>query len=173
MENNQDSTFQTLYKQYYNFVFGIALRILKVREDTEEVVNDVFIQLHKQYDQIRLDQDFMGWLTTTTKCRAIDKLRKRGRQPDPVPDYEIEKIRCHIANPEKAAITNETQEIIQQAISTLKSKTLTTTYQLCFVENLDYQEAADALGCTRNAIKIHIHRCRQHIIEFAKKQYRR
>ena len=73
----QDKTaFGSLYDRYCQLVLNLAWRVLSERQEAEDVVQEVFLQVWREaasYDQKR--GSLCAWLTTITRSRAIDKVR--------------------------------------------------------------------------------------------------
>lgn len=68
--------FEALYRQTSAKLFGICLRVLAVRAEAEDVLQEVFMtvwQKAAQYDANRASA--MAWLTMIARNRAIDRLR--------------------------------------------------------------------------------------------------
>jgi RNA polymerase sigma-70 factor, ECF subfamily len=84
------SAFEQLYDRHSRLVYGLVLRILQQASTSEEVVQDVFLQLWrnaKQYDASR--GPFVPWLCTMARNRALDHLRlksERQRRREDLPD---------------------------------------------------------------------------------------
>jgi len=67
---------EQLYKKFYSFATGIAVRYSLYKDDTMEVVNDAFIKVFnsiKNYDE---NKSFKAWLRTIVVNTAIDRRRK-------------------------------------------------------------------------------------------------
>ncbi len=65
-----------LYDRYRVILFGLLVRILNSREEAEDVLQEVFLQVWKRaadFDE-RRGRPFT-WLVTLTRSRAIDRLR--------------------------------------------------------------------------------------------------
>jgi RNA polymerase sigma-70 factor (ECF subfamily) len=98
------NAFEQLYDRHSRIVYSLVLRILQQAATTEEVVQDVFLQLWRNaasYDSER--GPFVPWLLTMARNRALDHLRlkserqrRREDQTDELPpvasapDYERE-----------------------------------------------------------------------------------
>jgi RNA polymerase sigma factor (sigma-70 family) len=66
-----------LVNRYQEYVFTLVLRIVKNREDAEEVSQDVFIKAYKNLNSFRGDSKFSTWLYTIVNNTGISFLRKR------------------------------------------------------------------------------------------------
>lgn len=84
------SAFEELYDRHSRLVYGLVLRILQQAATSEEVVQDIFLQLWRnagQYDSSR--GPFVPWLLTMARNRALDHLRlksERQRRREELPD---------------------------------------------------------------------------------------
>jgi RNA polymerase sigma-70 factor (ECF subfamily) len=71
-----DAAVACLYDRYRLILFGLLLRILNSREEAEDVLQEVFLQIWKRagdFDE-RRGQAFT-WMVTLARSRAIDRLR--------------------------------------------------------------------------------------------------
>jgi RNA polymerase sigma-70 factor (ECF subfamily) len=74
------SALSALYDRYHKILFSFAYRILLSREETEEVVADVFVQVWRTaqtYDPKKAKVD--TWLFMLTRSRALDRLRRQSK----------------------------------------------------------------------------------------------
>lgn len=67
---------EMLYKHFYGFTMGIALRYCFNRDDAAEVVNDGFIKVFNTLNYYNMDKPFKAWLRTVMVNTAIDRRRK-------------------------------------------------------------------------------------------------
>ena len=65
-----------LYKHYYGFTMGIAMRYCFNRDDAMEVTNDGFIKVFNTMAQYDMTKPFKAWLRTIIVNTAIDRRRK-------------------------------------------------------------------------------------------------
>ena len=75
------SAFEELYDRHSRLVYGLVLRILQQAATSEEVVQDIFLQLWRnasQYDTSR--GPFLPWLLTLARNRALDQLRLKSER---------------------------------------------------------------------------------------------
>src|SRR5688572_29909570 len=66
-----------LVNRYQSYVFTLCLRMVKSREDAEEIAQDVFIKAYKYLADFRGDSKFTTWLYTIVNNTCITFLRKK------------------------------------------------------------------------------------------------
>jgi RNA polymerase sigma-70 factor, ECF subfamily len=72
-----------LYDRHSRLMFGLILRILKNRDEAEEVLQEVFIQAWTRAATYHADLGApLGWLIGIARNRAIDRLRANARRLD-------------------------------------------------------------------------------------------
>jgi RNA polymerase sigma-70 factor (ECF subfamily) len=65
-----------LYDRYSRLLFGLVLRILRNRDEAEEIMQDAFVQAWTRASTYRRDvASPAGWLVGIARNRAIDRLR--------------------------------------------------------------------------------------------------
>jgi RNA polymerase sigma-70 factor (ECF subfamily) len=75
------NAFRDLMRLHQGRVFSVALRFTGQRTDAEELLQDVFLQLHGALGQIASEDHLKHWLLRTISHRCIDRLRHAGRRP--------------------------------------------------------------------------------------------
>jgi len=68
--------FGLLVEQYQGYVFTIVIRMVKVREEAEEVAQDTFIKAFESLSSFRGESKFSSWLYSIAYRKALDRLRK-------------------------------------------------------------------------------------------------
>lgn len=69
---------ETLYRDHGDYLWGLAFRMLGVRADAEEVVQDTFVRLLRAEPD--RDRDLRPWLVRVATNLARDRLRARKRE---------------------------------------------------------------------------------------------
>jgi RNA polymerase sigma-70 factor, ECF subfamily len=76
--DQQSSALRKLYQRYHPVLRSVAMRVLHDEADSEEVLQDVFLQLwQKPEGYIAQKGKPLGWLITLARRRAIDRVRQR------------------------------------------------------------------------------------------------
>ncbi|WP_293376321.1 sigma-70 family RNA polymerase sigma factor [Phenylobacterium sp. SCN 70-31] len=81
-----------LYEATSAKLFGVCLRILSDREESEDVLQDVYVTIWRRADRFDSARaSVMTWASTIARNRAIDRLRARGpiAYAEPVEELEI------------------------------------------------------------------------------------
>ncbi len=76
----EEAAMNAFYDRYHRLVYSLALRVVGMAADAEDVVLDVFWQVWQgagQYDPER--GTVITWLITIARSRAIDRLRRLRR----------------------------------------------------------------------------------------------
>jgi RNA polymerase sigma-70 factor (ECF subfamily) len=145
--------FAQLYDRYASLVFTFATRLLRVRSDAEDLLQEVFLQVWRQaqsYNQDRGSPE--AWLITITRSRAIDKLRSlRRRDGSAVPSQDTARIEegGTVAGGAAAA---EAKLTVHGALSRL-SEAQRVVLELAYFEGLTQSEIAARLGEPLGTVK--------------------
>jgi RNA polymerase sigma-70 factor (ECF subfamily) len=75
IEGNKNS-FNDLYTLYRPLLMAFVFRYIKNREDSEEIVQDVFTRIWEQKEKIDINLSFKSFLFTITKNKIMDYFRK-------------------------------------------------------------------------------------------------
>lgn len=141
-----------LYDAYRVILFGLLVRILNSREEAEDVLQDVFIQVWRRatdFDEKR-GRPFT-WLVTLTRSRAIDRLRQLGarrRLSESATRDPAEAASDALSDTIKAS----QKEIVQRALAELPDEQRRTLV-LAYFEGLTQSEIATKLGAPLGTVK--------------------
>jgi RNA polymerase sigma-70 factor (ECF subfamily) len=71
MKHRDERSFDMFYKTKYNFLYFVILKILKNKQDTEEVVQDTFIKIYEKIESFS-GNNFNSWIYTIAKNKALN-----------------------------------------------------------------------------------------------------
>jgi len=71
------AAYAQLVKRHQRFVFTLAMRFAKSREDAEEIAQDCFVKAYRALGTFKQDAKFSTWLYTITYTTAMTFLRKK------------------------------------------------------------------------------------------------
>ena len=162
------SSFGILVERYQNFVFTIAFRIMKVREEAEEVAQDSFIKAYESLNSFRGESKFSSWLYSIAYRKALDALRKNKK-------YKASEIIDDITEGEVSGIEDalhyledeERKKAIQDCILKL-SEDEATIITLYYFQDQSVREISTITGLSEDNIKVKLYRSRKKLFGFLK-----
>ncbi|SOD20028.1 RNA polymerase sigma factor [Pedobacter xixiisoli] len=158
--------YAALVKRHQRFVFTLALRFAKNREDAEEIAQDCFIKAYKALGTFKQTSKFSTWLYTITYTTAMTYLRKKKLNATSIDDEEQV---LQVANRDTSFDADSfekksTYKYLNEAISMLlpdDAAIITLFYK--GEQSLD--EIGEALVMEPNTVKVKLHRARHRLKE--------
>jgi RNA polymerase sigma-70 factor (ECF subfamily) len=172
--------FTELVNQYERKIYRLAKHITNNDEDAEDVLQESFLKAYEHLDNFQGNSKFYTWIVRIAVNEALMKLRKRkGDRTVPLDepvDTGEEMVQREIAvwedNPEQRYSRDEMQEILDQAIQSLKPD-FRTVFMLRDIEELSTEETAETLGISIPAVKSRLLRARLALREKLTRQFKR
>ncbi len=167
--NGDADSFGKLVEKYESFVYRTIFYDIKSHEDAQDLAQEVFIKAYKALASFRSDSEFSTWLYRICKNTTYDYLRKNSKSKtillsemssgdDNDREYEIADESGKF-DPERTAISNETTNIVNQAIAAL-SEEHRNIIIMREIEGYSYDEIADFLGLEEGTVKSRLSRAR-------------
>ena len=160
MSTENATTFEEAVEKYSDFVYNVALRMMRDPHDAEDVTQEAFIDAFRAWDRFRGESQISTWLYRITSNRALMKLRKekRSRQLTQT-GLEDLNIADWTPGPERTALTAELREKLEDGLKLLPQD-LRAAVILRDVQGLSNVEASEALDISVSALKARLHRDR-------------
>jgi RNA polymerase sigma factor (sigma-70 family) len=155
-----------LVNRYQNYVFTLSLRIVKNREDAEEVAQDVFIKAYKYLADFKGNSKFTTWLYTIVNNTSISFLRKKKLAIHSLDDEKVFEVADNQDSGMRANMVEQKSKIamVNNAINLLNpddAQIITLFYKA----EQSLEETAQVLGIEINAAKVRLHRARTRLKE--------
>jgi RNA polymerase sigma-70 factor (ECF subfamily) len=165
LQGNQQS-FEELIQRYQSFVFTIALRYTRNREDAEEIAQDVFVKAYRSLADFRRDARFSTWLCTIAMNTTKTFLRKAKPPVDSLDNAIIsETVNAqHTGNGADITERRSAHVLLNQAIGLLSADDAT-IITLFYKAEQSIEETGVIMGLTPNAVKVRLHRARLRLKE--------
>lgn len=164
--HGEHQLFAELVKRYQNFVFTLALRYTPVREDAEEIAQDVFVKAYRALKNFRGDSKFSTWLYSIVNSTSITFLRKKKIDTHSLDNEQV----FELADSQASGMnTNQMEQkskvaMVTRAIELLSpddAKLITLFYKA----EQSLEEIASILDIETNTVKVKLHRARQRLKE--------
>ena len=152
MARSDEAALAALYDRYRLILFGLLVRILNSREEAEDVLQEVFLQVWRRagdFDEER-GRPFT-WLVTLARSRAIDRLRVLASRQR-LADSAAQEVAGEASDAVADTLHAEQREIVARALATLPEEQRR-TLKLAYFEGLTQSEIATKLGTPLGTVK--------------------
>jgi RNA polymerase sigma-70 factor (ECF subfamily) len=131
-----------LYDRYAPTALGLALKIVRDGEEAQDIVHDAFVAVVERAHQYRPERGSVaGWLVTTVRNLAVDRLRRRQRRATIARDELRHEPTPPSTDPEAENVLATEIEAVRRALALLPPGQRE-TLEIAFYEGLSYPEIA-------------------------------
>jgi RNA polymerase sigma factor (sigma-70 family) len=162
------NAFAVLINRYKDMVFTLSLKMLKDREEAEEMAQDTFLKIYKSLSKFNGKSKFSTWMYKVAFNTCLDRLKKNKRlQPVSGVDAFTEQQSMSLTNVLDSIEESERKQMIQDCLHCLPGEDsfLLTLY---YFEEQSLEEIAKIFGINPNNVKIRLHRCRKKLAALLK-----
>jgi RNA polymerase sigma-70 factor (ECF subfamily) len=155
------NAFAGLVSKHKDMVFTIALKIVRSREDAEEIAQDTFLKIYRSLGDFRKESKFQTWLYRIAYNTAISSLRIKKPELAPISDEIIETVTTdEIGQKVSHLEIEEQQRLMQSAIDQLPEEDgLLVT--LFYLDDRPVGEISQIMGLSQSNVKVRLHRTRK------------
>jgi RNA polymerase sigma-70 factor (ECF subfamily) len=160
------AAYADLVKRHQRFVFTLAMRFAKGREDAEEIAQDCFIKAYRSLGSFQRQSKFSTWLYSIVYTTAMTFLRKKRVDTDSIDDentyiqVESQSSAYDINNAENKSRSFYLNQAIEQLLP--DDATIITLF---YKGEQSLEEIGQALGMEANTVKVKLFRARQRLKE--------
>ncbi|WP_445954942.1 RNA polymerase sigma factor [Yeosuana sp.] len=169
IEGNTNA-FSVLVDRYKDLVFSLALKMVKNREEAEEVSQDTFIKVFKSLRQFKGDSKFSTWIYKVTYNTCLDRLKmnKKFYNDVPIDEFTEHQVKT-IDNALEAMELEERKQAIQDCMKLLPAEDAF-LLTLFYFEEQSLEEIAKVVGLTANNVKVKLFRSRKKLTTILKER---
>jgi RNA polymerase sigma-70 factor (ECF subfamily) len=153
------AAFDQLFDRYNQLALNLAARVLNERQEAEDVVQEVFLQLWRDASSYRQERGNVStWIVAIARSRAIDKLRSRTARRifDPVGDNEeMQDLAEKLPDPSVRPDDLDNQLLVRKAFGSL-AVDQRVVIEMAYYEGMSQSEIAEALREPLGTIKTRI-----------------
>lgn len=172
-QQGSEKAYRELLGRYQRPVFSIIYRMIRDREQAEDLAQETFVRVFNNIDRYDPRYKFSSWIFKIATNLTIDWIRRKELDTvsidgsrNAVTAEQIEATSITIAsqdeNPEELLEAKELGEEIEGAISKLRPE-YKAAILLRHVEGREYQEIAEILSLPLGTVKTYIHRGRNEL----------
>ena len=152
-----------LYELYVDAMYNVSMRMMRIKEDAEDVVQDSFIEAFNNLSSFRYESTFGSWLKRIVVNKSINQLKKK---KIPIVSIENEMYRIKNEEEDERADAMDIKKVIKSI------RLLPAGYQqiinLYLIEGYDHVEISEILNITSSTSKSQYHRAKKKLIEIIK-----
>jgi RNA polymerase sigma factor (sigma-70 family) len=168
----EQNAYAELVNRYHAYVFTLVLRMVKSREDAEEVAQDVFIKAYRSLADFRGESKFTTWLYTIANTTSITFLRKKKLDVHSLDNEKVFEVADSKDSGFRANLVEQKSRVnmVNQAIAMLSpddAEVITLFYKA--EQNLE--EIGRILKLETNTVKVRLHRARTRLKEKMEKNF--
>lgn len=162
--SGQDARFAEYVVPELEVLYRVAQSITRNPTDAEDLVQDTLIRAYKAIE--RFDGRYpRAWLLTIMRNAQVNRVRRKRPELMRDPDETMSRVADESpdgADAESQVVDQEFEAPIQNALDALPDK-FRAVVELVDLNQLSYQEAADALGIPVGTVMSRLHRARRNI----------
>lgn len=150
LKTNRKLGIEELYKNYSKLVYGVIYSILKNTDETEDVLQNVFVKIFKLDNEKLPTKSHLSWLYSVAKNETINYIKKHSKEKNYENLYEITDNDTEIEKVLDKEYFNKLIENLppkQQEILSLK-----------IISNLSFREIANILDMKIPAVQWHYYK---------------
>ena len=162
--------YSVLVNHYKNLVYTLALRMVKNKEEAEEVSQDTFIKAYKSLHKFKGESKFSTWIYSIAYNTCLDRLKKTKRQQKTVAINEFTEYQIKDLDNALDSMEQEEKKLaIKNCMHLLPSEDsfLLTLY---YFEDLSLDEIAKIVNLKPNNIKVKLFRSRKKLASILKER---
>lgn len=153
-----------VYNSYKNMMFGSAVRILKSREEAEDVVQDCFIKGFQKIHQLKEDANLGAWLKRIVVNKSLDVVRNNKKiiwvEETLILEKEVD---------QEDEIENDVSiDFVRKCINQLKEK-YSIILTLYLIEDYNHREIGELLSIKESTVRNQYKRGKEQLLKLIKK----
>lgn len=152
--DGDQQAFRLIFDAYRNRVFTYAVRYLKSKELSEEIVQEVFLKIWVKRESLPEIGNFGGFIRTVATNLTFDALRKKALDYKTTNDPQHKWSDLDNAT-EEDILLKDSRAYMAMAIDQLP-KQQKLVYQLCYIDGLKQKDVAKQLNISPLTVKVHL-----------------
>jgi RNA polymerase sigma-70 factor (ECF subfamily) len=157
------SAFKNLMNKHIRYVASVAQKYIWIKEDVEEVVQEVFVKVWQNIGSYDSKRKFTTWLYRITVNCCFDLLRKQ-KINSSFEEYDDESKDFSRKNQEtdKAVLTDELITIIKKIAAKL-SNTQRIVFTMIDLDKITIKETSEILSMSTSSVKANLSYARKEV----------
>ncbi|MEK7859594.1 MAG: sigma-70 family RNA polymerase sigma factor [Elusimicrobiota bacterium] len=163
VRSGESAAYAELVRRHHGDVFGLCLSMLGGAAEADDAAQDVFLKAYRSLDRFRNDASLRTWLYRIASNRCLDLLRSRARDRseslEAILESEGGRLKDLLPVESDSSQAAENADLVERVLRQLSPE-----YRLILTlregQGLDYEELAEAMGCSLDSVKARLKRAR-------------
>lgn len=147
-----EQAMKIFYQRHSGRTYHFLLRHLNNPVDASEVLNETMLEVWRNAGSFEGRSQVTSWLFSIARFRAIDAIRKQGREPEREDESAADDIACPV---DDVVETTQEKAWVQRCMDKLKDGHRQVVY-LTFYEGLAYSDIAEIMGLPAGTVKTRV-----------------
>ncbi len=151
IKQNNKAAFDDLFRKYYRQLCRFAYRFIFSHHLAEEIVQDVFVRLWQQKDQINISTSIIAYLYAAVRNQSINEIKKNR-----IHNYHLAEAHKNESMAEEMIQENHQDERLKNALDkackSLPPK-CREIFELSRIDGLTYEEIAEYLSISKKTVE--------------------
>ncbi|WP_254794172.1 RNA polymerase sigma factor [Fibrobacter sp. UWOV1] len=157
-----------LWQAHSANVLNLAFRMMKDRDEAEDILMDVFVQAPKAVQGFRGESALGTWLYRLTVNACLMKLRAQKRHRE-LEEEKLDVIIEEVLGKDDAKNEHFDAELLEKGLAELPAETRSMLW-LKDAEDLDVKDLAEIYGMPEGTIKARLSRARHFVRDYLKER---
>ena len=165
------NAFDFLVRKYQRRLFGVIYNMTSHKEDTADILQDVFVKAFRSLEGFKGDSQFYTWIYRIAVNTTLTYLNKRKQknamsleawtnEEDKIPDFLLNDPKGEKGD--KETLLKELQEKLNEALQKLSS-THRTVVVLFEIDGMSHAEIAEVLHCSEGTVRSRLHYAKEQL----------
>lgn len=160
VKKGNTAAYEVLVNKYKDLAYTIALRILKSKEDAEEIAQDAFVNAFTKIDTFNGESKFSTWLYRITFNAAISRSRKFKPDTMTINEEITELPESGLDNQLHKMSADDQKKYLGIALEKL-DETDSLILTLYYLNQEKTEEIGHITGLSKSNVKVKLHRARK------------
>ena len=172
LQRGDEWAFQLLVRRFREKIFAIAFGITLDGEESQDIVQEVLLQVYRSIGNFRADASLATWLHRITVNRCLNWKRRWARRfkwlhvsTDRKDDHPPVEPESKLPSPETRMVDAQTRQQIDLALKHLPDQART-VFILRELEGLSYEEIADVTGVKLGTVRSRLFYARKRLKDY-------
>lgn len=168
--------YRQIIKRYQTKLFSYLYRLVGNREETEDLLQNVFVKVYNNLNRFDQKKKFSSWIYRIAHNEAVNFLKKRGKKKFvSLEDVSTSKDKLEMSTPERSPadswIKKELKKEVEEAMEKIPPKYKEVLVLRYFLDK-SYEEMSEILGKPVNTVGTLLNRAKKKLLQVIGKSWK-